>query len=68
MKYFRVKEEYDNYRRADGSILVRNELYTEKEIQKYKIPANRVISVEIKKNTTYFCFGARFCTDCGYHS
>lgn len=68
MKYFRVKKEYDNYGRSDGTILVRNELYTEKEMQKYKIHANRVIPVEIKKNTTYFVCGARFCTDCGYHS
>lgn len=68
MKYFRVKKEYDNYGRSDGSILVGNELYTEKEMQKFKIRADRVIPVEVKKNTTYFSFGARFCTDCGYHS
>lgn len=32
MKYYRIKPENDNLRRSDGSILVRNELYTEKEM------------------------------------
>lgn len=68
MKYFRIKKEYDNYGRSDGSILIGNELYTEKEFDKFKISANRAVIVEVKKNTTYFAFGARFCVDCGLHS
>lgn len=68
MKYYRVKKEYDNFRRSDGSILVQNELYTEKECRRFNILAQHVEAVEVKKNATYFLFGARFCLDCGYSS
>lgn len=60
MKYYRIKPENDNLRRSDGSILVRNELYTEKEMQRYKIPKEYAVLVEEKKSETYWKFGARF--------
>lgn len=60
MKYYRVKPEYDNKRRCDGSILVANELYTSKEIQRFNIPAVAVEAVEVSKRAIYFFFGARF--------
>ena len=66
MKYFKVKKQYDNYGRSDGSILVQNELYTEKEVKRFGIMPNRLEEVDVKKNQTYFMFGARFCKDCGY--
>ena len=43
MKYYRVKSEFDNYKMSkDYDIFVRNELFTEKELEKVKIKyANR---------------------------
>lgn len=60
MKYYRIKKEHDNRRRLDGSILIGNELYTEKELNKYKIPEAYCNIVEISKKKVYFFFGARF--------
>lgn len=59
MKYYKIKEEHDNKRRADGSILIGNELYTEKEMKKYNIPETWVDAVNVKPNEKYFFFGAR---------
>lgn len=76
MKYYRVKQEYDNvYYSLDDNFLVGNELFTEKEF--YGVEQaflrkcrNRNSAVEkfrkmfdvvnINKNDTYFFFGARF--------
>lgn len=60
MYYYRVKPEFDQKRRRDGSILVANELYTEKEVKRYSISPERLVSVTIPKSKVYFCFGARF--------
>ena len=60
MLYYRVKPEYDNKRRCDGSIMVSNELYTRKELERFSIPAVAVEPIEISKRTIYFFFGARF--------
>lgn len=60
MKYYKVKPENDQRRRCDGSILIANELYTEKELNRYKIAAARCDVVQIPKTAVYFCFGARF--------
>lgn len=65
MKYYRVKKEYDNYW-TPVCFLVGNELYTEKEMKKFKILPKCVIECDVKKNQTYWLFGARFCTECGY--
>lgn len=63
MKYFKVKPEYDNKPRSDGSILVANELYTEHEVQKFKIPENRLSVIEVSPSNTIVFFGARFQTN-----
>ena len=60
MLYFKVKSQYDNHHRNDGSILVGNELYTRKEKEKLHIPDVCVRPVFVPKNDTYFFFGARF--------
>lgn len=60
MLYWKVKPECDNKRRADGSVLVANELYTTKEKEKFHISENALVPVEISKRCIYFFFGARF--------
>jgi hypothetical protein len=60
MTYFKVLKQYDNNKRIDGSILVQNELYTKKEIDKYKIDLSKVQEIEVNKNKVYRFFGARF--------
>lgn len=65
MKYYRVREQYDNFPKdpkvRDGNILVGGELYTEKEFEKLPyVYAGAFERVEINKKDTYFCFGARF--------
>lgn len=63
MKYFKVKPEFDNKPRSDGSILVANELYTEHEVKQFGIPTCRLDSIEVSPKNTYFCFGARFMSE-----
>lgn len=60
MIFYKVKAEYDNRKRCDGSILVANELYTQKEKEKLRVPDEAVEPISIKKNNTYWFFGARF--------
>lgn len=76
MKYYRVKQEYDNvYYSLDYDFLVANELFTEKEfydveqafLRKCRNPNSAAEKfrkmfdiVNINKNDTYFFFGARF--------
>ena len=60
MVYFKVKQQYDNHHRNDGSILVGGELYTRKEKGKLNIPDRCVKAVFVPKRDTYFAFGARF--------
>ena len=54
MKYYKVKPECDNKRRSDNNIYVANELYTEKEAEKYHINKSYCDIVNIAKNETYF--------------
>lgn len=68
MEYYRVKQEYDNFSRADGSILVKNELYTRREVERYKIPAKRIERVNVKRCDVYWMFGARFSVNHPYSS
>lgn len=60
MLYYKVKSKHDNIYRSDGSILVANELYTSKEIERFKIPAVAVEVVKVSKRDICFFFGARF--------
>lgn len=84
MIYYRVNPAFDNtvkYKRMnnskylvnDGSILIGNELYTEKEYNRmienyvFRIPVEKLFSrVEISKRRVYWFFGARFEIDNGY--
>ena len=68
MKYYKIKKEYDNKTRKDNNILIQNELYTEREKEKYNIPDKYCDIVNVSKNTTYFFFGARFCELYPYNS
>lgn len=60
MKYYKVKEEFDQTQRKDGSILIQNELYTKREKELYNISDKMLNVVNINKNNTFFSFGARF--------
>lgn len=60
MHYYRVKPEFDQKQRRDGSILIANELYTGKEVEQHSINPGRLSPVNIPKSKVYFCFGARF--------
>ena len=65
MIYYRVRKEYDNFPKnpkvRDGNILIGGELYTEKEFNKlHFVYAAAFERVDIPKNHTYWCFGARF--------
>lgn len=68
MEYYRVKREYDNFGRADGDILVKNELYTRREVERYKIPAERIERENVKRCDVYWMFGARFSVNHHYSS
>lgn len=50
MLYYKVKPDFDQKKRRDGSILVANELYTPREKERFNILDKAV----------YFFFGARF--------
>lgn len=60
MKYYKIKREYGNKKRSDGSILVQDELYTEKEKEYFHIPKVFCEVVEVSKRKIYWVFGARF--------
>lgn len=60
MLYYKVKPQFDQKRRIDGSILIANELYTISELFKYKIPEECVEPTNISQRDTHFFFGARF--------
>ena len=60
MKYYKVKKEADQKRRKGGTIYIADELYTQKEVEKLQLNTNLMQLVNVNKNNTYFCFGARF--------
>ena len=70
MRYYRVKPEFDNFRLwrngKYAGILVANQLYTEKELEKRRVLFCRRVRfdmferVEVPKNKVYWFFGARF--------
>lgn len=63
MKFYKVKPEADNKRRKDGGIHIANELYTEREMEKYGVNKFFTDIVEISMRRTYWFFGARFSID-----
>lgn len=68
MIYYRVKRNYDDYDLVDRKllkkcrlkVLVKDELYTLKEIEKNDIPLETLEKIEIKRTRTFYFFGARF--------
>ena len=60
MIYYRVKSQFDNCRRPDGSIWIANELYTQTELVRFKANPHIFDCVEVSKHKTYWLFGARF--------
>lgn len=63
MTYYKVKSQYDQQRKFpnDWDFLIANELYTEKERRKLtEISDEAFEQIDIPKNQTFWCFGARF--------
>jgi len=60
MTYYQVKPEYDQRRTTPTHFLIENELYTEKEAQRFRVPVKCVTRREIKRTATYWFFGARY--------
>ena len=60
MKYYRVKEEFDQFRTGKDITLVANELFTQKEIVSKGIPSRAVEEVNISQRNIHWAFGARF--------
>ena len=65
MIYYRVRKEYDNFPQnpkiIDGNILIGGELLTTAEFNRLPfIYCGAYEIMEIPKNKTYWCFGARF--------
>lgn len=78
MLYYRVKKEFDGkqiFTRSNGGYwelcteLVRNALYTARELEKLGIPFTYkgFEPIEISRKKIYFCFGLRFGFDKGYN-
>lgn len=60
MTYYKVKPEFDQKKRRDGSILIANELYTPREKERFNILDKAVDPVQVSRKAVYFFFGARF--------
>ena len=60
MTYYKVKPEFDQKKRRDGSILIANELYTPREKERFNISDKAVDPVQVLRKAVYFFFGARF--------
>lgn len=60
MLYYRIKPEFDQKKRRDGSILIANELYTSREKERFAISDEAVDPVQVSRCSVYFSFGARF--------
>lgn len=59
MKYLRATKHVFNIP-GPTRTLVKDELFTEKEVQKYNIPCEHLKPVTVSKKNVYFFFGARF--------
>ena len=59
MKYLRVTKNIFNVPSPILS-LVKDELFTEKEVQKYKLPREHLKPATVSKKNVHFFFGARF--------
>ena len=52
MKYYKVKKEFDQTQRKDGSILIQDELYTKSEKEHYNISDKMLNVVDINKTNS----------------
>ena len=70
MQYFRVNKEYDGvaitHNQKHVLNLVKNELFTKRELERNHIPARYVVAVEVSKKEVYWLFGARSCQSVRY--
>lgn len=60
MLYYKIKASADQRQRKDGSFLIANELYTQKEAERFKINPAYYDKAEASKRKVYFFFGCRF--------
>lgn len=61
-RFFKVKQEYDQYPCADYDIiaLFAGELFTKEELVAHQIPLKCVDAVDIPEESTFWSFGSRF--------
>ena len=59
MVYYKVKDNFA-YRKFGEIVLVKNELFTKKEIENNNLPMIAFCKVNVPKNRVYCLFGARF--------
>lgn len=60
MIYYKILSKYDNKHYNNSDFVIANELYTEKEMEKYGIPYKYAEKINHSKKQIYFFFGARF--------
>lgn len=68
MIYYRVKPQYDGYRRRHGhatdcTTLINGEIYTPAEVQRYGLDVDKLEQVNARKCKSYRFFGGRFNSD-----
>lgn len=66
MLYYKVNKGNDNYQfgtKKRKLYYVENELFTEKECEKYNVDKNLCTAIHVPKTQTYWMFGARFMMD-----
>ena len=60
MRYYRVKREYGDRMSSPRWSVIANELYTESEVKRRRIPMQFLKPVDVPKSKIYTLFGARF--------
>ena len=59
MVYYKVKKQYDNYKKGINDIYVKNELYTQNEVKKQNLNLQFMTKINILKSKIYWVFGIR---------
>lgn len=62
MIYYRIKKEFDGFHGGKFRELVKNELYTRREMEMFRIPKHWAEIVKESSKSIYWFFGARFGT------
>lgn len=62
MLYYKVNKEHDNkqFGKKNDMFYVADELFTESECKKFNVNKAFCTPVEVSRNQTHWCFGARF--------